>query len=376
MAESLSWHKLPYIILGVIVLALVLFFVLSNTNVLKEGFLGQLKDKKEVKLSADLPFYNEFAKNYQECKLSPDTECFCPLTNTYLPDNYILEIQNNADLKATKIILYANVQPGSSCGRIQSTDPKNVKNAVITDIGDDVVYFKDYIFRLSLVEPLQKENPSSNDLLAGIYRKAYTKSDIKPYDEFAKLIESDFTQVDSLFLSGNNLCTLKDVNGKDSVDFKSGFLYKFNNEKTALASGSYNLKRCAIMKNSAEAEKEFNKALSKLNQCEVGPCSYIVKSQNTDMMPAGYSLRIEDNGLILSYNNKIIKTSEIKKNLCLFDDFRNINPSQAKELKFLDFNGYVEIEIHPFSDNLCLLPYTLQMIQDKKLGLQKPLVPE
>ncbi len=297
-----------------------------------------------VEVNKDLPFYNEFVKNYKECKLSPATDCFCALTNPTTPDNYVIELSSKS--QSTTVILHGNLKQ-ESCGRLSPT--KSIKDiqTVSTIIEQDQTYFKNYRKFLFIGGP--RINKGIVDV-------------------------SLFTDVPSLFLYKTELCSTKEVVGDNPIDIKTGIIYKFDKDKTAIISEFVQgMKRCPTVKDAVPADDEFNKLLFAINTCTQGVCPFSIKSSETAAsdIPQDYSIILEGQQLNLLYKGTVVKTSNIKNQTCQFTDFRNVNEAQGTAVNKIEFNSYIGIEIYSFTNKVCILPYTPELKKQKDLYVQQ-----
>ena len=144
------------LIIGVAVVLLLLLIIFGVINPSRAWFSNLLFENKTVnnlQVSEDLPFYNEFVKNYQECKLSPSTECYCPITYPKTPDKYVIGIINEPSSKSTTISVSGNVVVSENCdATIVIPESKESKNVQL-QIENDITYFKDYKFFLGFGGP-------------------------------------------------------------------------------------------------------------------------------------------------------------------------------------------------------------------------------
>jgi len=246
-----------------------------------------------------------------------------------------------------------------------------------TDITDDLLYFKNYVFYPTIAQEQTKEVevPSSSGILAGVYRRAYLKEEPSKIQQaqLGKLKKEEFTQADNLFLYNLNLCSSKDVSGNDEISFTKGIIYKFSNEETTLISGFTGLKRCATIKDALPADEQFIKLISTINECKQGPCAFsIISAEGIEsVIPKDYEIIIEGQKLTLQYKEEKVKTAEIKKEMCLFSDFREITLENSKPLTKLIFNNYIGAEFYAFDNKICVLPYTPEIKKQKDLLLEK-----
>ena len=362
MAE-ISLETVAKILLGLIVVGLLIWILFTNVITLKSPFLSLFSPSQEeqiVDVSTDLPFYNEFVKNYNECKLSPSTECFCPVTYPEIPDNYAIEITNFPNSKSTIIKLYGNVQL-KDCNTLLQTG--NI-NTVESKIENDLLFFENVYTSPDVIGLEYEEQEIQTE--EGFRQASVLKN-------FGKLQTSDFSQVERLYLFEDELCSTKDVKGDNDINFERGAIYKFDNEKTTFISEIFRLKKCDTVKDIVPAYEEFNKLISKINSCSstkrIEDCKYVIKEDETSAIPQDFTLSLENNKIVLKYKEKEIKSSdEIKKELCLFTDFRNTNENQASQLNSLVFNNYLEVDIYPFEDKVCFLPYDFNLLQQKKVA--------
>lgn len=326
------------IIIGLIAVFLILSIVWSAVKSTKSPIVefidktifGEKEELEKVEVSDDLPFYNEFVKNYQECKLSPDTECSCPFTNPSTPDNYVIELQNQNG--KTIILLHGNAQV-KDC--ILAADFKSLKT-IATNIDNDILYFEDvYTF---------------------------------PIVESGKLQLSDFGLVDKLYLYKNELCSVRDVKGDNAIDFKKGFIYKFGGEfdsqKTALSS-ALKTKKCEIQKDITPAYNAFNLLVSTINECKDQVCLFQIKdNKGESTIPKDFTLSIKDKKIVLEYKSKEVKSEVIKKDVCLYTHYSS-QVRQNLELGRLELNDYYQLEIYSYESKICFLPYTPNLIKQK-----------
>lgn len=307
-----------------------------------------------VGVSGETPFYNEFVKEYQECKLSPDTNCYCKITYASIPEDYILELQNNPDSKTTLILLHDNANL-EDCKSLATThDTENFKT-ISTAVKDDLLYFKNYISFAGFGGPKV------------IYPKPI--EELTPEDMGKdKLSLESFTPIDKLFLHKKELCTPKDVLGSNNLAVDQGaYIYKFDQEKTTIINDKFGTqKTCSQIKDSNLAYEEFNRLTSAINGCKDSVCTYsIMDGKFNSVIPKDFKLLIENKKIVLKYKDQEIKFSdEIKKELCVFTHFK---PAlrQEKPLDKLELNNYLQLDIYQSENKLCFLPYTKELVQQK-----------
>jgi len=171
-----------------------------------------------------------------------------------------------------------------------------------------------------------------------------------------------------------NLCSSKDVSGNDEISFTKGIIYKFSNEETTLISGFTGLKRCATIKDALPADEQFIKLISTINECKQGPCAFsIISAEGIEsVIPKDYEIIIEGQKLTLQYKEEKVKTAEIKKEMCLFSDFREITLENSKPLTKLIFNNYIGAEFYAFDNKICVLPYTPEIKKQKAIAKRFP----
>lgn len=307
-----------------------------------------------VEVNKDLPFYSEFVKNYKECKLSPATDCFCALTNPATPDNYVIELTNSPSSKTTTITLHGNVKE-ENCGELSATKDLKDIQSISTLIDDDLLYFKNYYFY------------PGKDTISGTNFEIFTKT--------------DFTTVQSIFLYKNEFCVKETDGSSSSLSSAKSFIYKFSSQETTIETSIKNLKRCTTVKDALPADDEFNKLFSAITSCSQGLCSFSIKSsdQAPSDIPQDYTISLEGQKLNLAYKDTVVKTLEIKKQTCQFSDFRNIDQNKGTQVSNLVFNNYIGIEIYPFNNKVCILPYTPDLKKQKDLLIEnlksKTLIP-
>ncbi len=340
---QLTLNKIVVYLIALIAVFLFVMIIFKTTTPLKASFSNlffPVEEKENlVEVSKDLPFYNEFVKNYKECKLSPSTECYCALTNPSVPQNYVIELQNQN--KQTLILLHGNANL-EDCSKLSTPHGTAKLETLSVNIPNDEIYFLNTGWLFS--DPKRTNN---------------------------KLQLSDFTNIDKLFLHKKELCTPKDVSGPDSQNIEQeAFIYKFDQEKTTFIFKKFpELKKCETQKEIMPAYDSFNLLISTINQC-TGTCVYVIQNNNINVIPKDYVLLIENKRIILKYKDKELKSAEIKKELCMFDHFK---PSlrEEKSLTSLELNNYLQLEIFTFKDKICFLPYTQSLATQKAIETQK-----
>lgn len=346
LGKLIAFIVLLGIILAVIVLTLKPKIVALLNNTEQQGPIVN----GVVRVEGDLPFYDEFVKGYRQCKLSTSADCYCQLPYAGTPDGYVLELSNSGTTTSIRVNGGAEVDYGlTSTNRASLTQIEGARQINTRDnqISSDILYFLNHV-----------RGPFS-----------FFPTSL-PASDNGKLSIADFTIVNKQFIYKKNMYSTKDVSGSDRVNIEKGIaLYKFDDQKAALypLEATQSLKRCNQVENILNAEDEFNRFLSLVNDCvrtnERNKCQYI-KS-----LPNDYSLHVEDKKFVLKYKGTTIKSSNtIAQNLCVFNDFRNVQLAQARDLSTFDFaDNYVEVDFYNFPNNLCILPYTQAQAQQKRL---------
>ncbi len=157
-------------------------------------------------------FYSSFVSDVKRCSDSKDNECYCPLTNTIIPKTYSILLKNVAGRAA--LLLYKDALI-SSC-TIQNLEP----------VSQNSFPFSFYI-----------ENIRGKPSLDNYEENGYT---------FNKLKLNDFTIATDILFQNNEICSAKDINGRNYIDFKNGILYKFNNNIIGMTRTQPNLRRCSF----------------------------------------------------------------------------------------------------------------------------------
>ncbi|MBI2148739.1 hypothetical protein HYU23_03595 [Candidatus Woesearchaeota archaeon] len=377
MATELPLRKVIMGFLGILVVGLAIYIAfISVRPYTSKGFLdiqttNQTAEGVETK---NINFYTDLVKNYKECKLSPDTNCFCPLLFQGAPENYIISITNIPGSKITTITMTENAKM-EDCGDISSTGELKTNTS---EIEKDAIYFEDYYLSpdTTIIEILNNDGT----------RSTYTG-----------LKKESFASVNELHLYGSKMCSTKDVSGSDEIEFKNGAIYKFNQEDTAIFSYNSNiireqsgdiaseqtkgLRKCTPAKNALLAYEEFKKLVSQIKECKDSTCTYFIKQNSKTAFPQDYTVTAVNQKIILEYKGQEVRSEQISKEFCLFNDFKKTTLDQAVKLTSLNFNNYLVIEFYPFDNNLCLLPYTIKTLADKKAfaessKIKKPIVPE
>ena len=104
---------------GLLILATLIIFIAAAFYFLlpplKESALsligGETEEEKQilVEASKQTSFFDIFTSNYQACKFSQETECYCSL-NFFVPQPFIVQIQNNPSTRTTSISLLNNAE--------------------------------------------------------------------------------------------------------------------------------------------------------------------------------------------------------------------------------------------------------------------------
>ncbi len=346
------------IIIAVIGLLYWVYIILSNTipNLLGESQAD--RERQELGVNRDLPFYDEFVNSYRECKLSLSAECYCEISYPKTPELYIMEIVNRDKATAIRVHSGAEVDEAAFFGT-NSIEQVEFSSGVTTKTtpidAPDTTYFKNS----GLSYPIQ---------------------------EGGKLNILDFTPVERQFVEEDTIYSATDVSGSDEINVESGIaLYKFSNEKSALVpkATTTGLKKCEKLEGATIASEEFDKLLSIVNKClETNvrdECKYTTAVLKTI---ADFSINLKNNKFVLNYKDEEVKSQQLTKTPCGFSDYRNTAQADQQPLSTLNFNDYVEIDFYPFENNLCLLPVTLEQAQQRRiaeergrLGLNPPLIP-
>ncbi len=353
----------------ILVLAAFIFLLLAivfKVSPLVQSFAGIFQENKtevKVEVSSDVIFYKEFIKNYQECKLSPSNNCYCPFTNALVPENYVVSISNSK--KLTTITLLGNAKLINDCQGITNTSED--KQEVSTDIRNDILYFGFDVFRDSNVE-FAEELPKK--AIVGGRGAVFVKDTT---NTLAKLKIEGFHQVqqsEKLYLTESKLCSSADPKNINIIDLRNGYLYKFDNEKIGIASAQYKLNKCELYKNSFEANNIFNDIFYQIENCN-NKCSYLIKPEDKSVIPEHYAITIEDNVLVLYYEKTEITSKKFTKYSCLFTDYKKTEEKDLQTLhQTIKLNDYTEIEFYTFKDKTCFLPYTLELIKQRTFSNQ------
>ncbi len=340
----LALEKVIVLLLVFVVAILVIVLLLKNVPVLKKAITSPFSEEtNQTKILEGEPaFFSQFVEDYKKCKLSPSTDCFCQITFPSTSENYIIEIINNPSSKKTAVTLYSNAEL-SSCGTISPVGKLNTSLPVY--IENDLTYFEN----------------------------VFTSPSITHTGEFNVPDFADFTDVEGLYLYKTELCTTKDVAGSDDIDFSRGILYKFDNERTAFLSENYDLRRCDSVPNIIEANEEFARLSKLIKECSQTQCAYPVK------IPENFKFVVEEQRLKLKYKDNIIKSINFEKQLCLFTHFSLAKREERSLPKSFDFSQYLQVDIYPSENKLCLLPYTEELAREKQIAqsrsINEPLIP-
>jgi len=313
----LSLEKVVVLLLVFIAAIFIIVLLIKNVPVLKKAIISPFSDEiNQTKILEGEPaFFSQFVEDYKKCKLSPSTDCFCQITFPSTSENHVLEIINNPSSKITSA-------------------PQHIES--------DLTYFENVLTSPSVIQE----------------------------GEFAVMNFVDFADVERLYLYKTELCTTKDVKGSNDIDFSKGVLYKFDNEKTAFLSKNVGLKRCDTVPNVLEANEEFAGFLKLINECRQGPCSYPIK------IPENFNLLVEGQKLKLKYKDNEIKTMNFEKQFCLFTHFSLTEREEKSLPQSFDISEYLQVDIYPFQDRICLLPYTEELAREKQIALSRNIINE
>ena len=337
----LSLEKVVVLLLVFIAAIFIIVLLIKNVPVLKKAIISPFSDEiNQTKILEGEPaFFSQFVEDYKKCKLSPSTDCFCQITFPSTSENHVLEIINNPSSKITSVTLYSNAEL-SSCGTISPRGKLNT--SAPQHIESDLTYFENVLTSPSVIQE----------------------------GEFAVMNFVDFADVERLYLYKTELCTTKDVKGSNDIDFSKGVLYKFDNEKTAFLSKNVGLKRCDTVPNVLEANEEFAGFLKLINECRQGPRSYPIK------IPENFNLLVEGQKLKLKYKDNEIKTMNFEKQFCLFTHFSLTEREEKSLPQSFDISEYLQVDIYPFQDRICLLPYTEELAREKQIALSRNIINE
>ncbi len=362
MAEGLTLGKIVNFILIIIAALAVVGIVLIFMGIFKPWFIGFLTESDQnslikngtITVSGDIPFYDEFTKTYKECKLSPETNCYCRITYPGTPTGYVLELDSSNEKTSLRLNGGAEVAGGDlfSWNTVTGDPVKLQKLDNVKEIRTQEIII---------------DNDNLNFENTGLFESAS--------DSQGKLSLDKFTQVNKQYIAKKSLYSTVDVSGSNKKDIVSGLvLYKFDGKNSALYTYSSavkdNLKMCNKIDNLNKASEEFNRLISTINNCintkVLSNCKYV------PAIPSNFKLVLENKKLNLKYNNEEIKSSkELTQDLCSFSTFKDLNPDYGTTLSTLEFSNYAEIDMYPSENKLCFLPYTLELAQQKKIDEER-----
>ena len=185
----LNFEWLIVALITVLVIISLIIFVPSNLNKLAKSFIGLSDNSASIdsSVSSRSDIFDAFSREVKSCLESPDTFCYCQLSNTFIPNNNVLEFENvNGELHLS--------------------------------------FYKD--ISLSDCSILENSVAVKEDKFPGFIFYVEDSYGLPSVDKSLKAISSGFTAGTVGYISGSNFCSNKDVKGSDSIDFKDGVLYK------------------------------------------------------------------------------------------------------------------------------------------------------
>lgn len=275
-------------------------------------------------------YFSKVYNNYQNCKLSPDIDCYCDLNPELIPRDYTLEIENSN--KQTIFRLWGG---GVLYEALSSAKPAPEGDSAITQplfIQNDETYIQ-----TSLAEDVY--SPSA-------YISQKQVSIAFQDDPFGKVM-------------GTLLYSTTDLPGFDFVSFSNGKIYKKDRTKTIFIQESEieGKRKCKNYGNIAEANTIFEELLKKIKLCsqftieDNKPKS--CPGQSEIKLPQDYVIKINKNKLELGYTkeSKKIRSEDAPTALC------QLSSQLTKISDNLEITSTTTgIDIYKIQDNLvCLL---------------------
>ena len=204
---KIAGETLVFIAILIVVLIFSMIFFAPNFKNLKNSFVNSIFGKETIpdKLEKDIKettyIADTFLSEFESCIKSNTTDCYCPFGNTFIPQNMKLAFVNS----------------------------------------DNNITFAIYPNKEDLCDTPSLKPVKTKELVGSIYvEDVYGKPSVKAN----KLINNDFSKATAVLISGNELCSAKDVSGSDKIDFSSGILYKLDKNKIAFTRSREGLKRC------------------------------------------------------------------------------------------------------------------------------------
>ncbi len=176
-------------VIAVLVIIAVLIFISPNVAKLGKAFLGFSEEQEVVSSNgiSSANIFNSFSREVRSCLDSPDTFCYCQLSNTFIPSDQLLEFENvDGDL----YLSYYKDVPLEGCG-----------------IQGDTIAIQEEKF----------------DGFVFYFEDSYGIPDV---DTSLRAIRSGFVVGNRAYLSGHDLCSSMDVRGNNKISFRDGILYK------------------------------------------------------------------------------------------------------------------------------------------------------
>ncbi|MEK6948060.1 MAG: hypothetical protein AABX19_02340 [Nanoarchaeota archaeon] len=324
--EKLTTEKL--IAWSLIIIAFLIVFLWSTPafGKLKVAIFGNSSsDAIEDKPISEIRnlFFDHIVSDYQSCKYSKDTNCYCAIRNTNIPNGFVVEIANINDNSIIKLHKAAAIAGGIvNDYSLSSSDSDSGISSIDVTIDDDKLF----------VENVAYGDPS---MLPD------TSLDIK-----------DFLKVDKIYLESSTLYTTADLSGRNKIDFENGILYKKDQQRTFLLKKIDNLARCSSLPNVDKAINNFDSVTSSLNKC---------KSKNdekcatyTPSLPTDYLLKAESGNLNIYYKNEKIKSANFPVS-CILNSFNNPSRDLSGKFNTLLFNDYSTVDFYSYEDNsICI----------------------
>lgn len=213
MSERMSLETVIKIIIIVLVIGVIFIFVFPNIWKEAKAFLGFGGDTNNI--NKDLnntrsDLFVSIINTMKTCFDNQDSNCYCILTNTYIPTNTLAEFANSNN-------------------------------------GLHAYFYRDVIF--SSCEIKKEGTLVQQELMSG---KSFYFEDsygIPSADTNGMIANSQYTIGQRAYISGSNLCSTKDVTGSNSIDFTQGVLYKIDMNSILLTRKQEVLRPCSAKNN-------------------------------------------------------------------------------------------------------------------------------
>jgi hypothetical protein len=371
---AIQLEKLVGIILGLIAVILIIGIILYISP-LKQGISSSIdsifaKDKvpNTIQKQANYPFFDEFIKSYNECKLSLGENCYCEMAFSGVPEGYIVELESK---ERSNTINSIKIPDGNYITARLHVGSK------LTEVEDQLVNSTIIKEPLTITKELGKGKLYFSNVLLSLSR------------ENSQLNKNEFIEMPLQYLENNLLRSSKDLwnfKGTDSKLDNGLAMYKFDKGSIAFlpigigaTEVSNSLKSCSKVPKALEAKKQFDAFIEAVecsriqSKCSLTPTKIQgfeinIKSVPTDSKVLGIpSITLESNGKILDTKQFLIE------DFCQFTDFKKTSSSDAiilatpdlSESKTLDISNYKFIEIYSLPNKFCILPYDESLVREK-----------